>query len=112
MLQSYTNDYLEIYFDKYKALPVLKKELGNKYNPVNLFVETSNYVILFENEEQPDRIKSGEESTDLPPIPTLDGDQIKEGRKLKFLTPKKTIYQNSDIISANIISKQFIQIKK
>ena len=89
---------------------MLKKELGNKYNPVNLFVETNNYVILFENEEQPDRIKSGEESTDLPP--TLDGDQIKEGRKLKFLTPKKTIYQNSDIISANIISKQFIQIKK
>ena len=89
---------------------MLKKELGNKYSPVNLFVETNNYVILFENEEQPDRIKSGEESTDLPP--TLDGDQIKEGRKLKFLTPKKTIYQNSDIISANIISKQFIQIKK
>ena len=81
------NDYLEIYFDKYKALPMLKKELGNKYDPVNLFVETNNYVILFENEEQPDRIKSGEESTDLPP--TLDGDQIKEGRKLKFLTPKK-----------------------
>ena len=30
---------------------MLKKELGNKYNPVNLFVETNNYVILFENEE-------------------------------------------------------------
>ena len=29
---------------------MLKKELGNKYNPVSLFLETYNYDNWFENE--------------------------------------------------------------
>ena len=33
------NEYLEIYFDEYKALSdVKKRNLGNKYDPINLFL--------------------------------------------------------------------------
>ena len=46
------NEYLEIYFDEYKALSSAKKrKLGNKYDPINLFLEAYNYDIEFENEE-------------------------------------------------------------
>ena len=35
------NEYLEIYFDEYKALSGShKRNLGNKYDPTNLFLET------------------------------------------------------------------------
>ena len=33
--------YLEVYFDEYKALSdAQKRNLGNKYNPINLFLQT------------------------------------------------------------------------
>ena len=35
------SEYLEIYIHKYKALSFAqKKRLGNKYDPINLFIET------------------------------------------------------------------------
>ena len=46
------NEYLVIHFDEYKALSDSKKrELGNKYGPINLFLEKYNCDIWFENEE-------------------------------------------------------------
>ena len=46
------SEYLEIYFDEYKALSSAKKrKLGNKYDPINLFLEAYNYDVEFENEE-------------------------------------------------------------
>ena len=40
-----------------------------------------------------DTTKSGEESTDLQPIPALEGDEeeVKEGKGLKILTPNKLL---------------------
>ena len=39
-----------------------KEEMGNKYDPVNLFLETYNYDLWFENEELTDTtIKSDKE---------------------------------------------------
>ena len=49
------NEYLEIYFDEYKALSdAQKRKLGNKYDPINLFLETYNYDAWFENERSTD----------------------------------------------------------
>ena len=46
------NEYLGIYFDEYKSLSdVQKRELGNKYDPINSFFETHNYDVWFENKE-------------------------------------------------------------
>ena len=46
------SEYLEIYFNEYKALSSAKKrKLGNKYDPINLFLEAYNYDVEFENEE-------------------------------------------------------------
>ena len=45
------NEYQEFYFDEYKALSHVQKiKLGNKYDPINLFLETYNYDVWFENE--------------------------------------------------------------
>ena len=44
------NEYLEIYFDEYKALSSAKKrKLGNKYDPINLFLEAYDYDVEFES---------------------------------------------------------------
>ena len=46
------NEYLEIYFNQYNDLSdARKRELGNKYDPINLFLETHNYNTWFENDE-------------------------------------------------------------
>ena len=46
------NEYLEIYFNEYKALSdAQKKELGNKYDLNNLFLEIYNYDVWLESEE-------------------------------------------------------------
>ena len=50
------NEYLEIYFEENKALSDAKKrESGNKYDPINLFLEKCNYDIWSENEESVDK---------------------------------------------------------
>ena len=44
--------YLGVYFDQCKTLSdARKRELGKKYDPINLFLETYNYDNWFENEE-------------------------------------------------------------
>ena len=45
-------EYLEIFFVLYMTLSdAQKKDLGNNYNPINLFLETYNYDSWFENKE-------------------------------------------------------------
>ena len=89
------NDCLETCFDEYKTLPNAKREeLGNKYDPANLFLETYNYDPWFQNEELSDTtIKSGkEESIDLSDMPPLEGDEeVTERKGLKILTPNKLL---------------------
>ena len=56
---------------------MLKKELGNKYNPVNLFLEVYNYDVWFENEEWSDTTRNSdkEESVDLFDMPPENSDE-------------------------------------
>ena len=65
-----------------------------KYDPDKLFLKTYNCYICFENEDSSDKEISTdkEESTNLPPMPTLDGDEVKEGKGYTFqLNSKRTI---------------------
>ena len=70
-----------------------KRELGNKYDPINLFRETYNYDVWFQSEESPDTTKTDEKSTDLKPMPLLEDDEeeVKEGKGLKILTSNKLL---------------------
>ena len=44
--------YIETYFDQYMALSDKKKrKLGNKYDPISLFLETDNHDDWFENQK-------------------------------------------------------------
>ena len=55
-----------------------EKGLVNKYNVINLFLKTYNYNRWFESEESYDttsRKSHKEELTDIPPLPSLDGDE-------------------------------------
>ena len=83
------NGLQETYFYKYRALSdVKKRKLGNKYGPINLFLEAYNYDVWFESEELTDTTKTDEKSTDLPPMPPLEEDEeeVKEEKGLKILT--------------------------
>ena len=96
------NDLLEIYFYKYKAVSDGKKgKLGNKYDPINLFLETYNYNVWFENEESSDATKTDEKSTDLPPMPPLESDEeeAKERKRSKILTPNKLLTRLSTLLA-------------
>ena len=110
------NEVPEIYFNEYKVLSDAKKrELGNKFDPTNLFLETQNCDIWFENEESADTTKDGaensadttkggeeesadttksgeEEPVDLSSMPPLGNEEeVKEGKGLKILTPNKLL---------------------
>ena len=97
------NEYLEIYLDEYKALSdAQKRKLDDKYDPINLFLETYNYNIWFENEKESidkeewiDKEESIDkaESTDVPPMPPLEGDEeeVRKGKGIKILTPNKLL---------------------
>ena len=66
--------------------------MGNKYDPANLFLETYVCDIWFENKRSDDTTKSDAESTNSPPVPALEGgEEVKEGKRLKILTPKTLI---------------------
>ena len=85
------NMYLETYSDQYMALS--KRKLGNKYDPVNLFLERYNYEDRFKNEGLADATRKSdtEESVDLFEMPPLEDDQeVKEVKGLKILTPNNT----------------------
>ena len=67
---------------------MLKKELGNKYNPTNLFLETYNYNVWLENEELTNTTSEKsykEESVDLSDMSPLEDDEEKL-KKEKVLT--------------------------
>ena len=55
-----------------------------------------------------------DEAIDIPDMPPLEGDEeeMKEGKWLKILTPKKLLTRLDSIISTYKSWKQFIQIKK
>ena len=77
--------------------------MGNKHDPINLFLGTYNYDIWFENEglvdttsrkiDKEESARDKEESVDLSDIPPLEGDEeeIKEGKELKILSPNKLV---------------------
>ena len=84
------NDFPETYFDGYNELSDAKgKPIELKYDTTNLFLNTYNYNLWFENEELTDR----EKSVDLSDMPLIEGDkeEIKEGKGLKVLTPKRLL---------------------
>ena len=45
---------------KTRLFQMLKKMLGNKYDPINFFLETYNYNVWFENEESADTTKKSD----------------------------------------------------
>ena len=91
-----------IYFDQYKALPdAQKRKLANKFHPINLFFETCNYNIWFENEESSDtaRKKEKEESVDLSNMPPIEGGkEVKQAKEIKILTPNKLLNRLSILL--------------
>ena len=76
------SDCLEIYFDEYKFLSNAKKEeVGNKYDSVNLFLETCNYDPWFENEEPTDTTIKSDKEESAEDMPALEGDEeVKKGK--------------------------------
>ena len=85
---------------------IRKRRLGNKYDPINLFLETYDYDAWFENKESTDttrkrdkeestdrtRKSDKEQSVDLSDMPPLEAnEQVKEGRGLNILTPNKLL---------------------
>ena len=101
MAPEFYNAFLGIYFDECNELSDDKRnKIGNKYKPNKLFIEEYNYDGWSENEELPnttrksDKVESSDEkSTDLPPIPLLQGDkeEVKEWKLLKMSTPNKLL---------------------
>ena len=91
------NKYLGIYFDQYMTLSdAREKNLGNKHNPINSFLETYNYNWWFENGESyntTSRKSDKEESIDLSHMSPQEGveEEVKQGKELKTLTPNKLL---------------------
>ena len=83
---------------------IKKRKLGNKYDPVDLFLEACNYDVWFESEELSDIPKSDEKSTDLLSMSSLEGDEeeAKKGKGLKIQIPSKLLTR-LPISSAKII---------
>ena len=70
--------------------------MGNKYNPINSFLETYNYNWWFENGESyntTSRKSDKEESIDLSHMSPQEGveEEVKQGKELKTLTPNKLL---------------------
>ena len=93
------NEYLETYFHQYTALSDNKKSnLDNNCDPVNLFLfDVYNYDDWLKNKESPETdIK---ESVDLPEIPPLGDEKVREGTGLKILTPNKLLIRLSILLA-------------
>ena len=72
-----------------------KRKLGNKYDPVTLFlVDVHNYDNCFKNDESTDKKEEctdkGEESIDLSDMPPLESDE-EEVKKIKRFNSKQSI---------------------
>ena len=67
--------------------------MGDKYDPINLFIEAYNYHFWFEGEEPSATTKPNEKSTELPPMDLLEvvKEEVKEEMWLKFLLPNKLL---------------------
>ena len=94
ILQNYTMSVQKSILMDTRLFQMLKKELGDKYNLINLFLETYNYDVWFKNEEWTDttqRKSDTKESVDLSDMHPLEGDEVKEGTRLKILTPNKLL---------------------
>ena len=87
--------------------------MGDKYDPVNLFlVDTDNCNDWFKNEKSNDTArKSDKEEFDLPPLEG-DEEEVKGEKCLKIFTSKQIINQTFTITGTSKSWKQFIQIKK
>ena len=94
------NDLLEIYRDKCnKYSDARKNKMNRKYNPKTIFISNYDYSLWLENEELTDK----EESSDVPPISLLEGnEEKKEGKGLKILTPNKLLLTTHPIFLAEI----------
>ena len=103
------------------------KKMGNKYDPITLFLQVYNHDKGFQKKELTDitrktdkeewLIQLGkndkEESVDLPYMPTLEGDkEAKTGKRIKNLDFKQIAYHTSIIISTNKNWEQFIKNRK
>ena len=88
------NMYLVTYFHQFMALSDNKKrKLCNKYDPVNLFLETYKPEDWFKNCHK-------EESVDLSDMPPPEGnEEVKERRGLKILTPNKLLTRFSILLA-------------
>ena len=109
------NEYLEIYYDQYMALSdAKKKNLGNKYDPKNLFLQGYDYGVWLEESTDKEKLTDQDELTDIPPMPPQKGDEVEVPKRkmIKNIDSKQIINQTSNIISTNKSWKQFTQIKK
>ena len=91
--------------------------MGNKYDPTNLFLETYDYDIWFENKKSADttsRKKDKEESVDLTDMPPLEGDEevVKEGKGLKFFTPNKLLTRLPILLAQRKAGKNSYKTKR
>ena len=80
----------------YNNLPVAgRKTRDQKYKPKKLILEVYNYKPWFENEESwvKEEPVDEKESVDSSNVQPLQGDEeeVKEGKGLKILTPKKLL---------------------
>ena len=95
------NNLLGIYCDEYYELSDAKRnEMKHKYDSKKLFLETYSYDVLSETKElsdatrksdkekSSDTTKTDKKSTDLPQVPTLEGneEELKEGKRVKLQT--------------------------
>ena len=87
------SEYLEIYYYQYIAASDARKKLGNKYDPKNLFLEGYGYGVWLEELTDKEKLTNAEESTDIPPLPLREGDEVvvKKEKGLKILTPNKSL---------------------
>ena len=92
--------YLGIYFGQHMAFPdASKKELGDKCNPINLFLDIYNYDDWFENEE-----------FGMLPL-KCDEEKVKEEKGLKILTPNKLVTRLSILLARNKVWNNSYNLK-
>ena len=80
-----------------------RKNMNNRYKPIKLFIEGYNYNDWYKNVESSDKEKLSdkEELVDLSDMPPLEGDEeeVKEGNRLKNLTPNKLLAKLSVLLA-------------